>query len=185
MNPAPVIIQKHDPERRRQPVTTLHCGCTTCCCCCCLHTLGSLVGSAVAPAIGRGAALSSLTAMAYYEDAETGEQFSLVKKPGFSAVTIFWWILCLLTLLGFLIGIFVEGNRTDNIVITGIVILIFFPALQLASAFITIIVFAIWPRYDKRYQFMQLGKITAGIFVGTILGTLAMVAVAAAFGVLK
>ena len=57
MSPSPVVIQKHTPERRRRAVTTLNCGCS-CCCCCCLHTMGSLVGAAIAPTIGHGIGLN-------------------------------------------------------------------------------------------------------------------------------
>jgi hypothetical protein len=40
-------LTKHPPERRRRSVTLAAHGCC-CCCCCCLHSLGSLIGSAVA-----------------------------------------------------------------------------------------------------------------------------------------
>lgn len=174
-----VTIQKHEPERRRKAVTTLHCGCT-CCCCCCLHTVGSIVCAAIAPAMGKGNPLP----LTYYYDDEAGIQIPLVKKPGFSAVTIFWWVLCFLIFLCFAYGILVEGGHGDSVLVTGVVVLLVFPGLQVVSAVITLIVFAVWPRYDKMYQLGQLGKLTGGVFVGAVLGILAMVGIGIGFSVL-
>jgi hypothetical protein len=172
MQPSPVVIQKHAPERRRKAVTTLHCGCT-CCCCCCLHTVGSIVCAAVAPALGKG---NAMPLTHYYED-EAGIQIPDIKKPGFSAVTIFWWVTCFLIFLCFAFGILQDGRGAENVVITGVVVLLVFPGLQLLSALITLIVFACWPRYDKFQQMAQLGKITIGVVAGCILGILAMVVI--------
>ena len=179
METSPVMIAKHQPERRRPPVTTAYCGC--CCCCCCLHTVGSLVGAAVAPALGSGSRMP----MTHYYDEDVGIDISVVRKPGLSAVTIFWWILCLLIFIGFAIGIVENRGGGDTLIITGVIMLMVFPGLQLASAVITLIVFACWPRYDKFYQLKQLGKITAGIVVGTIAGILAMVGIGVLMGAFR
>jgi streptolysin S family bacteriocin protoxin len=40
-------LRKLPPERRRKSVTLAAHGCC-CCCCCCLHSVGGLIGSAVA-----------------------------------------------------------------------------------------------------------------------------------------
>jgi len=170
-----VMIEKHEPERRRRSVTTLYCGCT-CCCCCCLHSLGSLVGAAVAPGLGTG----SLMPMTYYFEEETGAQARGLEQPGLSAVTIFWWTLCLLVLVGAALGI-----ASNQGVIAGIVLLLVLPLLQLASAFITLLVLACWRRVDRRYQLKQLAKITGGIVLGSIVGIAVMFGIALLFGAFR
>ncbi|MFO0846559.1 MAG: hypothetical protein U0797_30020 [Gemmataceae bacterium] len=45
-----VTLNRHPPERREARPVSLCAGCCCCCCCCCLHTLGGILGSAVAPA---------------------------------------------------------------------------------------------------------------------------------------
>ncbi len=42
-----ITLHAHPPERRRPRSVVAASGCC-CCCCCCLHTLGGLVGAAVA-----------------------------------------------------------------------------------------------------------------------------------------
>ena len=177
----PIAIEKHRPERRRRAVTTFNCGCSCCCCCCCLHTLGSLVGAAVAPAIGSGKPIT----MTHYYDDETGRQYPLINKPGLSAVNLFWWILCFLIFLCFTFGIVTDAGGT-SVMITGIVVLMVFPALQLASLFLTLIVYACWPRPDKFYQLQQLAKVALGVVLGTVVGTLVMVGIGfACFGAFR
>src|SRR5262245_37793029 len=52
---SPIRFEAHPPERKRRPQSVVvACGCC-CCCCCCLHTLGGVIGAAVAPAFGRRA----------------------------------------------------------------------------------------------------------------------------------
>lgn len=45
-----VQFEKHQPERRRGFGGYLFCGGGCCCCSCCLHTLGGLIGAALATA---------------------------------------------------------------------------------------------------------------------------------------
>ena len=169
---SPVTIEKHEPERRRKEVMTLYglgggCACT---CCCCLHSLGSLIGAAVAPALGRRLP----NPITYYEDEETGQPVRQLRKPGLSAVTLFWWILCLLIFLGFAYGIMIDSGDMMG---TTLVIVMCFPGLQLVSAFLTLILFACWPRPDKSRQLKQLAKITGGVVAGTIAGILLMIGI--------
>lgn len=57
-------LQAHPPERRRRGVTLAAHGCC-CCCCCCLHTLGGLIGAAVAGTKARTPE-GNRTVMAYW-----------------------------------------------------------------------------------------------------------------------
>ena len=123
--------------------------------------------------------------LTYYFDEETGKEYPLIKKPGFGAVTIFWWILALLTFLSFAYGILAGRGDGGAVLITGIVVLLVFPALQLISAVITLIVFAVWPRPDKLYQLAQLGKITLGVVIGTVVGVALMFGIGVAFSAIR
>ena len=159
-----VQIEQHQAERRRRAVTTMYgCGCSCCCCCCCLHSLGSLIGAAIAPTAGTGA---PMTLTDYYDD-EAGDLVPDVRKPGISAVAVHWWIVAALCAASFVVPISGES--------IGLAVCVFaFPALQLASVFVTLVIIAVWPRPDKMYQLRQLGKITLGMILGTLAGLLVM-----------
>jgi hypothetical protein len=43
-----VQFEKHQPERRRGASDRIMCGGGCCCCSCCLHSLGGLIGAAIA-----------------------------------------------------------------------------------------------------------------------------------------
>ena len=178
MPPAPVQFEKHAPERRRRPaVATLHCGCS-CCCCCCLHSIGGLIGAAVAPAYGPGRRASLGT---YYDlDVEVPS----IKRPALSAVGVFWWVFVFLNVIGLGLGLLADGGSSASIIITIVVLLLVMPALQLASALVTMLVIACWSRSDKSYQLVQLGKITLGLVLGTVLGIAAMAVVGVLLGAL-
>lgn len=172
MADAPIAVRKHEPERRRSTsITTLACGCC-CCCCCCLHSVGSLIGAAIAPTIGRGR-----MAIYYYYDEETGEAVPHVAKAGVSAVALFWWLLLGLVVFGFFASAF---SGPTGLIVGAVIIAMVLPALQLLSALVTAIVVATSTRYDKMYQFKQLGKMTLGVILGTVLGILVMVGIGVA-----
>src|SRR5262245_18772148 len=56
-----VVYEAHPPERRRRRGQVAACGC--CCCCCCLHTVGGLIGPAVA---GRSKSIEEHSATVTY-----------------------------------------------------------------------------------------------------------------------
>ena len=195
----PVNIEKHPSERRRSAATTLCCGCC-CCCCCCLHTIGSVLGAALAPTIGgrsNARAHWDATAMipGYYDDVPE-EAFSsspressgtipdLRRPAGVSSVAIFWWLTVAAIFLTFMFPLFAYRD-TGALFITAIIVLLVFPGIQLASAIVTLIAFALWPRPDRTHQLKQVGKITAGIVAGSVAGILAMVAIGAAIGMFR
>ena len=104
------------------------------------------------------------------------EDVPVIRKPGFSSVTFFWWLTCLLILVCFVIGIFQE-RASEAVIITAVIVLMILPGLQLVSAIITLIVYAIWPRPDRSQQLAKVGKITGGLVIGALLGTLIMVGI--------
>jgi hypothetical protein len=203
MKPTRVDFSAHPPERRRRPAVTLYGGC--CCCCCCLHTIGSVIGAAVAPTIGRGRRPSLYSYDDYrYEDdfpapvtrrtgtgiqtgdrpiperslphEEEDEDYPRVTQPlrnRVSAVALFWWIVLGLSIVGLL---WFASSSNDNMAVGLVILALVMPAVQLGSAFIVAIVLLCMRRTDSGYQFIQLGKITLGVILGTAAGIVAMVA---------
>ena len=164
----PIQFESHPPERRRR-TETLMCGCC-CCCCCCLHTIGGLIGSAVAPAFGR----KNRMPIHYYYDEEFDVALPSVAKTGASAVKVYWIISLVCAILGAMMGCAGGGS---GIVIGLIILALVFPAVQLGSAIIVLIWLALSSRDDKRYQLKQIGKITLGLFLGAVAGILTMVVI--------
>ncbi|HEX7896831.1 MAG TPA: hypothetical protein VF950_03675 [Planctomycetota bacterium] len=103
-----MILRKHPPERRRKSVTLAAHGCC-CCCCCCLHSVGGLIGSAVAGT-----------------KTHTDESRRTVK--------VYWLVLLALTALT-VAGATNEnrGNVAVGLVITALIL----PGVQLGASFFT------------------------------------------------
>jgi hypothetical protein len=168
-DPDAIRFESHPPERRRRSTETLMCGCC-CCCCCCLHTVGGLIGAAVAPAFGKGSRMPVL----YYYDEEYDISVPNIGKTGTSAVQVFWLLSLVLGLIGGCMGIAGGGEG----LIVGLVILaLVFPAVQLAAGLVVLIWLALSSRSDRAYQLKQTGKIILGLFVGAGAGIMAMVAI--------
>src|SRR2546426_4106519 len=173
MNPAaPPTIESHPPERRRRTEIRM-CHGSACCCCCCLHTIGGIIGSAVAPAFGKKHRMP----IHYYYDEEGDVAVPNIAKTGVSAVKVFWFLSLAAAIVGALIGAMV-GHR-DGFLIGLFSLVMAFPAAQLVCAIITLIWLALSSRQDKSFQLWQLGKITLGLVVGTAAGILAMVVIGA------
>jgi hypothetical protein len=77
----PVSFESHQAERRRRGSLTLGSN-TCCCCCCCLHSVGALIGAAVAPSIGSGRPPSLL----YYDEEEASLAPTLPPATGVKTV---------------------------------------------------------------------------------------------------
>lgn len=173
MSETRIDIQIHPPERRRR-TETLMCGCC-CCCCCCLHTVGGIIGSAVAPAFGKKDRLP----IYYYYDEELDAEVPAIQTPGISAVRLYWILSLAFALIGALLGVLGGG---EGFVIGLVILAMVYPAVQLAGVIVTLIVLAASNRPDKSRQLWQLGKITLGLFVGTAAGIMAMVAIGVMLG---
>jgi hypothetical protein len=156
-----------------------------------LHTVGGIIGAAVAPALGGGRERRSYLPLTHYWDEEDYEPVPLTQRgrPGRapslpSAVKLFWWTLLLL--MG-VVPLLVLGwtsrgsgftHQLPSAIYIGVIIILFvLPGLQLGAALVTALILAVSPRPDKGYQFRQLGKIVLGVVVGTLLGVLVMVGV--------
>src|ERR1022692_233243 len=69
---AAISVVAHAPERRRHRTgvpAQAGPGCC-CCCCCCLHSVGSLIGAAVAPNLGPRSRMPAYLALTHYSDEE-------------------------------------------------------------------------------------------------------------------
>jgi len=174
MKPAPEFqLESHPPERRRRSTETLMCGCC-CCCCCCLHTVGGIIGAAVAPAFGKKSRLP----IHYYYDEEFDISVPDIGRTGFSAVKIFWLISLVLAVLGALLGAIGGG---ESFIIGLVILALVYPAVQLASGLVVLVWLALSTRHDKSFQLKQTGKIILGLFVGAAAGIMAMVGIGVLF----
>jgi len=93
---------------------------------------------------------------------------------------VFWLLSLVAVVLGALWGATL-GDGPGRFIVGIIVVLLVFPALQLVCAIITAIWLGLSSRPDKAFQFKQLGKVTAGLFLGTLAGILVMVGLVVLF----
>jgi hypothetical protein len=204
MKPADTpTIECHPPERRRRTDIRMCHG--SCCCCCCLHTVGGIVGAVIAPKLGgRSTAWSHLSLIEDWdeEDFQPGPApgaaadweaitekarkpsarpvvstgaVSNIRSAGVSAVSVFWLFTLAASILGALIAALAGGG--DGFLFYLVIFLVYLPAVQLVCAIIVGVGFAISSRPDKRFQLKQLGKLTLGLFLGTVAGILVMVVI--------
>lgn len=148
------------------------------------------MGAAIAPAFGsnRGPIHSRYRLLVEeyeFDDdapktAASSSQFR--RSQGISGVALYW-----LLLLAFVGGALILGllSARGNLGGVGMAVLglaLGLPVLQLLASFIVALVLVAMVRDDKKFQLLQVGKITLGTVAGTGLGILTMVGIAAAFG---
>ena len=104
-----MILRKHPPERRSRSVTLAAHGCC-CCCCCCLHSVGGLIGSAVAST-----------------KSTTDEARRTVK--------VYLLVLLALTVLTVLT---VTRENRDNVAVGLVITALILPGVQLGASFFTL-----------------------------------------------
>jgi streptolysin S family bacteriocin protoxin len=158
-NPA-ILIEKHLPERRQPKVVTAHCGCC-CCCCCCLHSVGGLVGAALG-----SVPVPSLDDGYYIEDENNPGQYKLIRVPGKktsnSAVGLYWGLFGILCAIAALVPF---GNGGGGGLLLAVMVL---PGIQLTASFAALLAIAF--RGGTRPEYLQIGKITLGTILGTVIG---------------
>lgn len=109
-------LRKHPPERRRRGVILAAHGCC-CCCCCCLHSLGSLIGSAVAGV-------------------------KAPPTPEARRTVRIYWIAFLLSVITGIPPLYAENNR--NMTVALILAAICLPAAQWFASFLTLCASVFW-----------------------------------------
>ena len=174
---ARITVVAHPPERggRRPTPPAQAGGCCCTCCCCCLHSLGALIGAAVAPAWRTHRPPPT----------QEEEDYADLREPvgpgaGPSAVLIYWvtvLVLGSLVLVG--PGVLAAvgrggGNFANGVLMTGLALLLGLPALLLVAVPVAMLVLCVYRRPKKADQFGQLGRIALGVIVGTVLGILPM-----------
>jgi hypothetical protein len=208
-NEAPAVtLVVHPPERGRRRAgvpAQAGPGCT-CCCCCCLHSVGSLIGAAVAPNLGRQRAYLALIEQWEEEELPSPEALPDADRDAITterppappaaapasdapfarrdivlphvgpSAVKLFWWSLLVLLVLALVALVVHSG-TEGLVVGGIVILLVLPAGQLLAAIVAAAILAATDRVDKRYQYWQLAKIAAGVVVGTVVGILLMVGI--------
>ena len=155
-----VHIEKQPTERRRSAAATLYGGCR---CSCCLHTLGSVLGATIAPTYGAK---------------PEGEPPDDCRPFGASSVAVHWWLAFLLVFACFASAVLSQEDAKslpEALGVTSFAVLMTFPGIQLASAFLTLIVFSLWPRPDRVFQLKRAAAIIVGITIGAVAGLLVMV----------
>jgi hypothetical protein len=164
------LIQCHPPERRRRADIRMCHG--SCCCCCCLHTVGGIIGAAVAPSVG---AHDPIPLTHYYDEVDD-IAVPNIAKTGVSAVRLFWLLSLAAAIVGALIGAVAGG---ENLVVGLVILALVFPGVQLVCALIALFWLGTSARSDRSFQLKQGGKILLGLVLGTMAGILVMVAIGA------
>jgi hypothetical protein len=143
-----VQFEKHEPERRSGTGSNLFCNGGCCCCCCCLHSLGGLIGAAMASAKGKS-------------QSEAGP-----------VVGTYWALFALVAAGGAIWGSAQAGGPGLGIIL----VLVFLPLVQLLASLLTMIWVGVrreaFP--DKQASLTLLGKITLYSFLGALAGIVAM-----------
>jgi hypothetical protein len=174
-----ITLQAHPPERRRRQSTELLSqlnGCCCCCCCCCLHSLGSLVGAAWASAsASRDSAAGANPSLIKFPDDEIDgwARNPLVRIP----VNRIYWSLVVSVLGLVLLYLMAQPQPVPSLEGYLLILAIFLPLVQLGASVLSAVVIACFSpdRYQKPRAWLVLGWITAGTFIGAVIGSLIMV----------
>ena len=160
-------IERHPPERRANRGVVVACtGSCCCCCCCCLHTLGGIVGAAVASPSGTST--------------DGASQASSAK-----AAHTYWLLLVALCGLIAAGGLSIAFNNANSYhdrwlevaLMVGGGLVVGLPLVQIAVSVAAVILIAInWPfRFaDKRAALKRIGRITRHTITGTMVGVIIM-----------
>jgi hypothetical protein len=119
--------------------------------------------------------------MQYWEEAH-GVQTGGPAPSRLSAERLFWWIqlalvVAWLVLCPVAVQVIRQGADVAGLVLElSVVLLIFWPGIQLGEALLIGLILAVSARPDRSAQLWQLGKIVLGVVAGTLLGGLVMAA---------
>jgi hypothetical protein len=139
-----------------------------------------LIGAAVAPAYGKGAASFPeryrrlIQEYEFDDDAPPPDPGSelMLRGGGTSAVAIYWWTVLVLVVVVVALSILYSQREGLGGAVLGLAL--GFPALQLVASLLAALILTASTRADKHAQLMQIGRMTLGMIAGTIIGILAM-----------
>ena len=176
---SPVEFVALPPERYRSSQASAQAGGCCCCCCCCLHSLGGIVGAAVALKLGGGPAYRNDAAAEEFDDGFDQPRLIAPRTTlpeeegeGATARSLFWYSFLFLMLLIGVVGTVVWRTPLAG----GFAVLMVMPVLQLVSAGIALFALAFSSRPDRGYQLRCLGRLTLGTIAGSLLGLFVMLA---------
>lgn len=174
-DPDRITVTAHPPERGRvRSLVPAQAGASCCCCCCCLHSVGALVGAAVAPVMRDRQRPRTQEEEDYADAPDAG-------RPGGGpfAVRVFWLSTLILGVLvlaggGVLAITNQPGDFVNGVLVAGFAIIMLLPALLLVAAAVAAVVIGLSGQPDKARELGQLGRITAGSLIGALVGTVPM-----------
>jgi hypothetical protein len=153
-----ITIERLPPERSStMPVAAAAGGCCSSCCCC-FHTVGSLIGAALARA---PKVTPSDTPVAVIAGAPTEPKYSATKE---------YWLSFLIgsVILMMILGVYLDGN--DRAAGMAIFYAILIPAVQLGASIIALVMILVSKRPGQGERLGHLGRITLYAFVGALIG---------------
>jgi hypothetical protein len=101
--------------------------------------------------------------------------------PGLSGAGLYWLVLGALAVVT---PVALSFAFPESALVIAILAVLGLPLLQFATSVLCAIVLALWQRPDQASQLGQVGKITLGTLIGSVLGLLAMAALGVAFSLL-
>ena len=166
------LIKQHLPERgerKKSYLVVYSCGSCCSCCCCCLHTLGGVIGAAVAGDYCPEDDVHNVS--------DTWEGTAEPRKHLPSSQGQFWSSFFSVIVIGAVIASNFEpwDDPTAPAESIYVLVLIFGPAWMLGASLLAALRIAIrrdLPCRDRYWA--QLGKITGGMLLGTLVGLLVM-----------
>jgi len=149
------------------------CGCCCCCCCCCLHSLGGLIGAAVASIPRKDTAWSdrwppaddSELRAGRIDDVRRTEFQSDRPRTGLSAVGLYWLLVVVLSAAMPLWAALFASVRANEIVISLVILALVLPGIQLAASVIACLLVVCFYS-DKVWSLRALGWITLWSVLG-------------------
>lgn len=187
------VVESHPPERGARPTQPVILYSCCCCCCCCLHTLGGVIGAAVAGAKTNYLADDDdkfASAIRHYSDIvedNTNYRADASDSPGMDVPTsprshlpssqgLYWFsVLAVIVLSWILVFLLTGGNLLESLYMIGIGLVLIGPAWLLGGSVVMAIRLLINAklRQDGRY-WRSLRLITLGGVGGTVAGLLVM-----------
>jgi hypothetical protein len=153
-------IERHPPERHRQRHESAVVYSCCCCCCCCLHTVGGVIGALAAGGYER----------------QPGDK----NRPVYPSSQSVFWVSFLVTVGLSAIAFAVKAEAPRPI--AGFLFLLLFvgPLFLLGASFVMLVWLLFWllvrrGRHDQRQYWRELGRITIGVIIGSVAGTVVMV----------
>jgi hypothetical protein len=178
VDPSPIDLHAHPPERRPPRTVTLPCG-SCCCCCCCLHTIGGLAGAAICSFLPTRGGARPYSPPDYYADTAS-PQAPPRPRSVISAAALYWIIFVVLMQLVFVVSCVGFGHGftgPDSLSGVGgalLILAIFLPAVQLVASLLAMIAAAATDWSNAAARLWTIGKITLGTLLGTGVGIGAM-----------